>query len=105
MGNDNGSVVKGVVDVRQSLVRTRRSLIDIRWTLHGESFVRSFVVEGLDEFVEARSLLKEIGGCWFGSFFFQGEMHAFMTAVLLGMPGLDPFDADAQPKPPDRQLA
>src|SRR5438128_9554310 len=96
MGNDNRSVVKGVVDVRQSLVRTRRSLIDIRWTLHAESFVRSFVVEDLDEFVEARLLLKEIGGGWFGSFFFQGEMHAFMTAVLLGMLGLDPFDADAR---------
>jgi hypothetical protein len=73
-------------------------LIDIRWTLHGESFVRSFVVEDLDEFVEARLLLKEIASGWFGSFFFQGERHAFMTAVLLGMPGLDPFDADATKK-------
>jgi hypothetical protein len=52
MRNDNRSVVEGVVDVRQSLVRTRRSLIDIGRTLHAESFVRSFVVEDLDEFSE-----------------------------------------------------
>jgi hypothetical protein len=44
--------------------------------------------------------LKEIACRGLGSFFFQSEMHAFMTAVLLGMPGLNPFDADAQPKPP-----
>jgi hypothetical protein len=31
-------------------------------------------------------------------------MHAFMTAVLLRMAGLDAFDANAEPKPPDRQL-
>ena len=97
MGNHDRSVVEGVVDVWQALVGTRRSLIDIRRTLHAESFVRSFVVKDVDEFVEARLLLKEICGSWFGSFFLQSEMHAFMTAVLLGMARLDPFDADAQP--------
>jgi hypothetical protein len=68
-------------------------LIDIRWIVHAESFVRSFVVEHIDEFVEARLLLKEIRGSCFSSFFFQSEMHAFMTAVLLGMAGLDALDA------------
>jgi hypothetical protein len=32
-------------------------------------------------------------------------MHALMTAVLLRMARLDPFDADTEPEPPDRQLA
>jgi hypothetical protein len=53
--------------------------------------VRSFLVEDLDELIEARLLLKEIRGRWFGSFFFQSEMHAFMPAVLLRMARYDPF--------------
>ena len=32
-------------------------------------------------------------------------MHALMTAVLLRMARLNPFNADAQPQPPDGQLA
>src|SRR4029078_1559153 len=35
---------------------------------------------------------------------FQGEMHALMAAVLLGMPGFDAFDGDAEPQPPDPEL-
>jgi len=55
--------------------------------------VRSFVVEDIDEFVEARS--EEIRGRWFGSFFFQSEMHALVTAVLLRVARLDALDANA----------
>ena len=55
--------------------------------------------------VEARLLLKKIGGGQLGSLFLQREMHAFMAAVLLRMAGLDPFDADAQAQPPHRELA
>jgi hypothetical protein len=105
MRNHNGSVVERIVDVGQTLVDARRWPIDLGRTFHLQSFVRTFVVEDIDELVEASLLLKEIGGGWLGSFFFQSEMHAFMPTVLLGMPGLDPFDADAQPKPPDRQFA
>src|ERR1700675_4646942 len=32
-------------------------------------------------------------------------MHAFMAAILLGVTGLDPFDADTEPEPPERQFA
>jgi len=32
-------------------------------------------------------------------------MHARMATILLGLARLDPFNADAQPEPPYRQLA
>ena len=37
----------------------------------------------------------------FGSFLFQGQMHALMTTILLRGAWFDPFDADAQSQPPD----
>jgi hypothetical protein len=54
------------------------------------------MVEDLYELGEARLLLKKVRGCGFGGFFFQNEMHAFMTTVLLRMTRLDAFDASAQ---------
>ena len=41
------------------------------------------------------SVLLEIPGRWFSSFFFQSEMHAFVTAVLLRVARLDALDANA----------
>jgi hypothetical protein len=32
-------------------------------------------------------------------------MHAFVTAILLGMPRLDSFNTDSEAKPPNRQFA
>jgi hypothetical protein len=32
-------------------------------------------------------------------------MHAFVTAILLGMTGSNAFDANAQAQPPDGKLA
>jgi hypothetical protein len=39
-----------------------------------------------------------------GGLLLQGEMHAFMAAVLLGMAGLNAFDGDAQAQPPNGKL-
>jgi len=55
--------------------------------------------------VEAGLLLKEVCGSVLGGFFLQSEMHALVTAVLLRMARLDPFNANPQAEPPDRELA
>src|SRR5438309_3412330 len=61
-GDHDGFIVEGIVDVRQAGVGARRRLVDLRGTLHVQSFVGTFVVEDLHELVEARLLLKKIAG-------------------------------------------
>jgi hypothetical protein len=104
-GDDDDLVVKGIVDIGQSGINARRRLIDLSRALHGQSFVRTLVVEDVDEVVEACWLLKEVGSGRLGGFFLEREVHAFMAAILLGMAGLDSFNANAQAKPPDGKLA
>jgi hypothetical protein len=52
----------------------------------------SFVIEFLQEGVEFSFLLQEVGPRRPGGLFLQGQMHAFMAAVLLGMAGPDPLN-------------
>src|SRR5205807_2793108 len=101
----DGFVVEGIVDVGQSLVDAGGGLIDLRRTFHVQGLVRTLVVEDLHELVEPSLLLKKIGSRRLGGFFFQGQMHAFMTAVLLGVARLNPLNANTEPEPPDRELA
>src|SRR5207302_10674546 len=70
-----------------------------------QGFMRTVVVEDLDEVIEASLLLQEVSRGRLGGFFLQGEMHALVTAVLLGMAGLDSFNSNSQPEPPDGELA
>ena len=55
----------------------------------------SFVIEFLQEGVELGLLLQEVGARRAGGFFLQGEMHALMPAILLGMAGTDPLHGDS----------
>ncbi len=57
--------------------------------------MRAFVVVAVDEVVELGLLLQEVQGRRFGGFLLQGQVHALVAAVLLGMAGLDALDADA----------
>jgi hypothetical protein len=59
----------------------------------------------LDEGVEPGLLLKHVGGGGLGGFRLQGEMHAFVAAVLVGMTGLDALGVDAEAQPPDGECA
>src|SRR5215831_18229123 len=63
--------------------------------------MRTLLVEDLHELVEAGLLLEEVGGGRLGGLFFQGEMHAFVAAILLRMARLDAFNANAEAKPPE----
>jgi len=104
-GDHDDPVVERIVDVRKPLVDALGGLINLGRALHVQGFVRTLVVEDLDELVEAGLLLQEVSTRRLGSFLFQGEMHTFMAAVLLRMSRLDPLNADAQAQPPDRLLA
>lgn len=55
---------------------------------------------GLEVQVKVHSAYVQIwhqGECVAGGFFFQSQMHPFMTTILLGMSRLNPFDPDSQP--------
>ena len=60
IGDDDDFIVEGIIDSGQSLIGARGGLIDLRWALHVQGFVRAFVVEDFDEVIEAGLLLKEI---------------------------------------------
>jgi hypothetical protein len=105
ISDDNDLVVKGIIDSGQSLVGAGGRLIDLGRALHVQGLVRTFVVEDFDKVVEPGLLLKEVCSGGLGGFFLQGQMHALMAAVLLGMARPDPFNANTQPEPPDREFA
>ena len=67
--------------------------------------MRTLAIKNFHEIVEASLLLQEVGSRWFSSFFLQGEMHAFVTAILLRVARPDAFNTDAQAQPPNRELA
>src|ERR1700730_7727902 len=66
--------------------------------------MRAFGIELAEEGVEAFLLLQAVEARRPGRLLLEGEVHAFMAAVLLWMPGLDAFDRDAEPEPPHREL-
>jgi len=61
--------------------------------LHAERLVRTLGVVALAEVVELGRLLKEVLRRWRGGFLLQGQVHALVAAILLGMAGLDTLDS------------
>src|SRR6185369_9004388 len=89
---------------RNAAVDPRRRRVEFPWTLHRERLVGALAIELLDKGVELGLLLKEVGAGRTSRFFLQRQMHAFVTAVLLWMTGLDALDGDPQPEPPHRKF-
>lgn len=103
-GDHDGAVMKRVVRRRDALIGTDRSSVQLSRTLHRERFVRPFVIELMDEGIELGLLLKHISAGGSSGLLLESQVHALVSAVLLGMTGLDAFDRDSQVKPPDREL-
>ena len=65
--------------------------------------MRPLVVVPVDKCIEARLLLEHIRARGLGGGFFEGEM--LMPPILLGVPGLDAFEANAESQPPHGEFA
>lgn len=65
----------------------------------------SLGVVALDEVVEPSLLLQDVVGGGFGGFLLEGQVHALVASVLLGVSWFDAFDVDAQAEPPDGEPA
>src|SRR5580704_6651631 len=67
--------------------------------------MRSLPVVIVDEGIELGLLLQEVLSWRFGGFFLQGQVHAFVPAVLLWITWSNTLDADPEAQPPHRELA
>ena len=63
---------------------------------HVERLVRPLAIEAIHERVEAHLLLEHVGRGGARGIRLQGEMHALVTAVLLGMAGRDALEPNAE---------
>jgi hypothetical protein len=57
------------------------------------------------EVIECGLLLLERRAWRQRRFLLERAMHALVASILLGMAGLNAFGTDAEPDPPNRQLA
>jgi len=104
-GDGDRVVVEGVGEVLESPIETGRWRVEIGGDFHGEGLVRPTAVVAVDEGIEPGLLLEHVGGGGLSRFGLQGEMHAFVPAILLRMAGLDALDVDAEAEPPDGEFA
>ena len=58
--------------------------------------MRALVVVNPDEAIKAFLLLEEVEGGGLGGLLLQGQVHAFVSTILLRVAGLDPLDLDAE---------
>ena len=94
-GDHDGAIVERVVRLGNAAIRTRGRRIDLGWAFHGEGFMRPFLIELLNKSIEPSLLLQDVGARGASRFFLQGQMHAFMTAVLLRMTRPNPLNGDS----------
>ena len=74
------------------------------WCVHVQGLVRAFIVIGMHEPVEGLLLGCKIVFRFVQNILFQGQVDAFMAAVLSGFTGLDAFGCNAQLDKPDQSF-
>jgi len=67
--------------------------------------MRPVIVVTLNEVIKTVLLLQEVVAGWTGGLLLEGQVHAFVTVVLLWMARLDAFNRDTEPQPPDGEPA
>src|SRR5258708_38223237 len=88
-GNTQDLIMQWIVRCRWiANVWTVRRTVDLGRASHVERFVRTFVIEGRDERVEAFLLLEKIGGWRSRGLCLERSVHPLVAAVLLGARGL-----------------
>ena len=88
-------IVEGVSKIGEATIGASGGGIDLCRAFHVQGLVRSFVVKLLEKVIELGLLLQTVHACGASGFGFEGQVHAFMPAVLLRMTGLDALDGDA----------
>ncbi len=84
-GDQGVGVMEGIVQVRQAVIG-------------------ALCVEFADEIIKPHLLGEVIGPGRPGGFLLQGEVHALMAPILLGMARPDALDGDAEAQPPDGEF-
>src|SRR5579884_632958 len=102
--NVHGHVVERIARFWDAIVLPRGRSVNLSWILHLQSFMRTLVVKLFDKSVEPSLLLQKVSARRSGRFLLEGEVHPFMTPVLLRMPWLYSFYCYAKPEPPYRKL-
>jgi len=96
-GDDGGPVVKRIIEFLEAAIGAGRRRVTARRRGHVEGLVRPFVVVALHEGVEAHLLVQHVRGRGTRGVGLEGEVHALVAAVLLGMTGRDALEANPEP--------
>jgi len=96
LSDSHGSVMHRISQLPQSSVGPGGFAVEISRNPHLESLKRSLPVVLVGKVINAGLLLQEVSGSRPSRLVFQGQMHAFIPTVLLGMSRFDALDLDTR---------
>lgn len=69
-----------------------------------KALMRSFDIKLFNKVIESALLLQEVFSGGRHGFFFECKMHSLVTTILFRMTGLDSFEMNSKPQPPDGEF-